>query len=670
MARISTHRLFLILGALILIFTLACGEEAAPTAVPTAASTPDAAANQALVQEAVAAALAASASQQGASGEDVQKMIEDAVAASVEATAPEGASPDEIEAMVQSAIEAATSSTGAQPTPAAMPEPAVPPVGMMEPTGHLFFSVAELGSPAFVLKNQDFQNNKFLGTTTHEMMFASDTQGIRIPRLVQQLEVDPSGLIYTFHLQQGVQFHKNWGEFTADDFLFNIDGLVQEGTVHGSSGDIQRIYLCEGCALTKLDDYTVQLQRPTPTFEIAWRSWQPDTGLSFNSKLQYDTLGEERANFEAVGTGSWDLVDFKSGEYRHMEAVQDHWRQTPQFAEMTWLDIAEESTRLANFIVGRLDTALFSAESVQAIRSDPPDDVKFMTLSDAFMIRIMPTGSQYFTDYEPRLAGEVGNSLGGDAGDCTPAYISCDRDESSDEWEKAKKVRLALQHSVDRQKLINNIAFGEGQPVYLLAWMGHEARMRQFGLDELEYEYDVDKAKQLLVEAGYPGGGFEVDMCLVVRPGLAAEAIQAGQAVAGMWAQIGVDTNQINLPHSAFRPTLVARTARCMYTRSDNPQVEPIRYWSTVFSAANPGYNQGLEHPTLQRIIAESQALLDDDERWAKQAEGTRWFFDNALDMPLYTKPQVFPLGPRLDEWGAMPRVVDWLNNWEYAQHR
>lgn len=158
--------------------------------------------------------------------------------------------------------------------------------------------------------------------------------------------------------------------------------------------------------------------------------------------------------------------------------------------------------------------------------------------------------------------------------------------------------------------------------------------------------------------------------CLVVRPGLAAEAIQAGQAVAGMWAQIGVETNQINLPHSAFHPTLLARTARCMYTRSDNPQVEPIRYWSTVFSAANPGYNQGLEHPTLQRIITEAQAILDDDERWAKQAEGARWFFDHALDMPLYTKPQIFPLGPRLDEWEVMPRVVDWLNNWEYANHR
>ena len=669
MARISTHRLFLILGALILIFTLACGEEAAPTAVPTAASTPDAAANQALVQEAVAAALAASASQQGASGEDVQKMIEDAVAASVQATAPEGASPDEIQAMVASAVQAATSSMATQPTPAAMPEPTAAPTGM-EPTGHLFFSVAELASPSFVLKNQDYQNNKFLGTTTHEMMFGSDGQGARIPRLVSDLEVDATGLIYTFHLQQGVQFHKNWGEFTADDFLFSVSGITEEGTVHGSSGDIRRIYLCEGCELTKLDRYTVQLTRPTPTFEIAWRSWHPDTGLSFNSKLQYDTLGEERANFEAVGTGPWDLVDFKTGENRHMEAVQDHWRQTPQFAEMTWLDIAEESTRLANFIVGRLDTALFSAESVQAIREDPPDDTKFMTLSDAFMIRIMPTGSQYFTDYQPRLDGEVGNSLGSDAGDCTPAYISCDRDESSEEWQQATKVRLALQHAIDRQKLINNIAFGEGQPVYLVTWMGHEARMRQFGLDKLVYEYDVDKAKQLLVEAGYPGGGFELDMCLVVRPGLAAEAIQAGQAVAGMWAQIGVETNQINLPHSAFHPTLLARTARCMYTRSDNPQVEPIRYWSTVFSAANPGYNQGLEHPTLQRIITEAQAILDDDERWAKQAEGARWFFDHALDMPLYTKPQIFPLGPRLDEWEVMPRVVDWLNNWEYAEHR
>ncbi len=671
MARASARRIYLVIAALILLLVVSCGEEATLAPAPTTAAVP--VDQDAIVQQAVQAAVAAAAASQAApDAASTQALVEQAVAAAVaQMPAAESGAPVDQDAIVQQAVQAAVAAaSAAQPTPAAMPEPATPPTAMMEPTGHLFFSVAELGSPAFVLKNQDFQNNKFLGTTTHEMMFGSDPQGARIPRLVRDLEVDATGLIYTFHLQQGVQFHKNWGEFTADDFLFNISGIVEQGTVHGSSGDIGRIYLCEGCELTKLDSHTVQLTRPTATFEIAWRSWHPETGLSFNSKLQYDTLGEEAANFEAVGTGPWDLVDFKSGENRHMEAVQNHWRQTPQFAEMTWLDIAEESTRLANFIVGRLDTALFSAESVQSIRNDAPEGVKFMTLNDAFMIRIMPTGSQYFTDYQPRLDGEVGNPLGGDAGDCTPAYISCNGDESSEEWEQAKKVRLALQHAIDRQKLINNIAFGEGQPVYLLAWMGHDARMRQFGLDQLEYEYDVDKAKQLLVEAGYPEGGFEVDMCLVVRPGLAAEAIQAGQAVAGMWAQIGVDTNQINLPHSAFRPTLVARTARCMYTRSDNPQVEPIRYWSTVFSAANPGYNQGLEHPTLQRIIAEAQALLDDDERWAKQAEGARWFFDNALDMPLYTKPQIFPLGPRLDEWEVMPRVVDWLNNWEYANHR
>ena len=671
MARTSVSRIYLVIAALILLLVVSCGEEATLAPAPTTAAVP--VDQDAIVQQAVQAAVeAAAASQDAPDAASTQALVEQAVAAAVaQMPATESGAPVDQDAIVQQAVQAAVAAaTAAQPTPAAMPEPATAPAAMMEPTGHLFFSVAELASPSFVLKNQDYQNNKFLGTTTHEMMFGSDGQGARIPRLVNDLEVDATGLIYTFHLQQGVQFHKNWGEFTADDFLFSVSGITEEGTVHGSSGDIRRIYLCEGCELTKLDRYTVQLTRPTPTFEIAWRSWHPDTGLSFNSKLQYDTLGEERANFEAVGTGPWDLVDFKSGENRHMEAVQDHWRQTPQFAEMTWLDIAEESTRLANFIVGRLDTALFSAESVQAIREDPPDDTKFMTLSDAFMIRIMPTGSQYFTDYQPRLDGEVGNSLGSDAGDCTPAYISCDRDESSEEWQQATKVRLALQHAIDRQKLINNIAFGEGQPVYLVTWMGHEARMRQFGLDKLVYEYDVDKAKQLLVEAGYPGGGFELDMCLVVRPGLAAEAIQAGQAVAGMWAQIGVETNQINLPHSAFHPTLLARTARCMYTRSDNPQVEPIRYWSTVFSANNPGYNQGLEHPTLQRIITEAQAILDDDERWAKQAEGARWFFDHALDMPLYTKPQIFPLGPRLDEWEVMPRVVDWLNNWEYANHR
>lgn len=671
-------KVFLIGSILALIIIVACGGTAPPPAAPAQVDT------AAIVQQAVEQALAnVPTPAPGVRPEDVPS-LED-IAAAVLKQVPAGATDEQIRSIAEKAaagavtkkeLDAAVAAAAKQAAEAAVAAaptavPAVEsPAAETKPTGTINFSIVELAAPNFVIKNQDFQNFYFLGTTTHEMMFASEVDGSRIPRLVKRMETDSSGLVTTFHLQEGVQFHKGYGEFTADDFLFSINGVIEEGSTHAASGDFRRNYKCDECTLEKVDRYTVKLTRPTPSYQLAWRSWQPDTGLSFNSKLQFDTIGEERANFEAVGTGPWDLVETKTGEFRRMEAVQDHWRKTPEFAEMIWFDISEESTRVANFLVGRLDTALFSAESIQAIRAEPPEGVKYMTLPNTALIRIMITGQQYMTDFAPRLSGEIGNPLGPDAGDCTPVFIACDRDVNSEEWQKALKVRLALNHAIDRQALVNNVAFGDGQPIYMTRWMGHEGRQKQFGLDKLKYEYDVEKAKKLLAEAGYPGGGFEVDMCLVQRPGLAAEAIAAGQAVAAMWAEIGVTANQAIIPHSKFRPTLVSRTARCFYARSDGVRIEPIQYWNAVFSARNPGYNQGLEHPEVQRLIDRANEELDDDTRWGTMAEIAKFFFDNSTDMPLYSKPLVFPMGKRIDPWPIMPRTVDWLNNWEFAKHR
>ena len=678
----------IVIGTILtLIIIVACGGTAPPTAAP-----PPPVDTAAIVQQAVEQALAAVPTPApGVRPEDIPSLddIAKAVLAQVpagataeqikqiaEQAASGGVTKDELAAAVAEAVVAAEKAAAKAAAAAVAAAPTAIPAAMSEepaeskPTGTISFSVTELAAPNFVLKNQDFQNFFFLAQTTHEMMFASKVDGSRIPRLVTSMETDSSGLVTIFKLQQGVQFHKGYGEFTADDFIFSINGIVEEGSVHGSAGDFRRNYTCDECTLEKIDRYTVKLTRPTPSFQLAWRSWQPDTGLTFNSKLQFDTIGEERANFEAVGTGPWDLVETKTGEFRRMEAVLDHWRKTPEFAEMIWYDIAEESTRVANFQVGRLDTGLFSAESIEAIRAEPPQGVKYMTLPNTALIRIMITGQQYMTDFAPRLSGEIGNPLGPDAGDCTPVFIACDRDVNSDEWQKAKNVRLALNFAIDRQALVNNIAFGEGQPVSMTRWLGHDGRHKQFGLDQLVYEYDVEKAKQLLVDAGYPGGGFEVDMCLVNRPGLSAESIAAGKAVAAMWAEIGVTAIQEVIPHSKFRPTLVARTARCFYARSDGVRIEPIQYWNAVFSVRNAGYNQGLEHPEVQRLIDRANTEFDDDTRWGTMAEIARFFFDNSTDMPLYSKPLVFPLGKRIDPWPIMPRTVDWLNNWEFAKHR
>ena len=53
------------------------------------------------------------------------------------------------------------------------------------------------------------------------------------------------------------------------------------------------------------------------------------------------------------------------------------------------------------------------------------------------------------------------------------AWVSCNRDVNSAEWARALKVRQVLAWSIDRQKMINSLAFGEGEPAYTFAFMGH-----------------------------------------------------------------------------------------------------------------------------------------------------------------------------------------------------
>ena len=290
------------------------------------------------------------------------------------------AAPDATATPAPAATQAPTATIAPAATPAATPAPAAPPTpAMMEQTGTFDFSVPEMGPPNFGLSIQDFQPQKTDNITTHEAMFATSPDGLTVPRLVTSWEADPAGLVYTFHLREGVPWHTNhgdWGNFDADDFIFSWREVATPGAPHPIAGGSRRTFTCDGCELTKIDSHTVQLTRPTPTIEITWHSRMPlSSSLSMHSKKHQDALGVEEANRQSVGTGPWILVDAKTGVSRRFEAVEEHWNKAPDFAEMVWHEIQEESTRLGNFLVGDIDTGSFTLESIQAIKDEGRDDI-------------------------------------------------------------------------------------------------------------------------------------------------------------------------------------------------------------------------------------------------------------------------------------------------------
>ena len=68
-----------------------------------------------------------------------------------------------------------------------------------------------------------------------------------------------------------------------------------------------------------------------------------------------------------VGTGPWELQDIQPTESMTFTAVRNHWRKTPEFAELVLLAIPEEATALANFQTNRIDTWSATPDSLPKV---------------------------------------------------------------------------------------------------------------------------------------------------------------------------------------------------------------------------------------------------------------------------------------------------------------
>jgi peptide/nickel transport system substrate-binding protein len=246
-------------------------------------------------------------------------------------------------------------------------------------------------------------------------------------------------------------------------------------------------------------------------------------------------------------------------------------------------------------------------------------------------------------------------------------WVSANPDVNSPEWEQARKVRLALVTAIDRQAIVDTILGGFG---HIRSPMGNYLGFEEY-LDGRDWpDPDPNRARELLAEAGYPDG-FSITLTPSIR-GAAAE-VEACEAVATMWADIGVDVNLQRIPYETLRPQLVSRNYQGATCHASSPILTPAYGYGSYLSD-NP-FNRGLEHPWLEEQMRLAMAEVNPDKREALEREIGAFIFDNALtDLALYTLDAVWPVGPRLDEteWGRNISINDIrnINGYEFIRPR
>ena len=551
----------------LLLVGLACGASEEPASAPVQAPAAPAAQQQEPAQQPAAAA-------QSQQDQSASQASGSAASSGGGATASSGSAQPE-----QPLV----------PTPTVAPqqarvEPEVAAAVDDAPYGILRVANKDLGPPQFLPKNMAVPQATYVSPVIFDALWRMSPERVLQNDLLEDWSLSEDGTTWRLQLKEGIPYHKGYGTADMHDLMWVVNQIMLEEARHPGKTNMRRIFQRDETetTITFIDDLTIEINTGTHrAFDFIWRFQQfgANNFIPLASQAYADEVGEEQATLEGIGTGPWQFVEFRTNERYISEAVPDHWHKTPYFQELHYFQIAEESTRIANFLAGELDTMQVSLGSIPNLID--AEGVKFMRFPGALELHMTLHG-QLYVDREG--IPERDNSL---------PWNSVSDDINSPEWQRARDVRKAMIISIDRESIVDNVLDGEGHannPYW--RWTGYE----QFFDEEMrntEVEYDVERARQLLADAGY-ADGFEVDMALTQRsyPGTP----KVGEAVCVMWEEINIRCKQHRMPMTAFRPHFVNRTWKGYNTHDNSPSDEPLNAYSHGISSKGL-IMRGMEHP-------------------------------------------------------------------------
>lgn len=459
------------------------------------------------------------------------------------------------------------------------------------------------------------------------------------PGLAKEFYMNDDGSQVTFILEEGVQFHDDWGEFTAADVEFTIQELIDR---EDSPATLSAYFRDKVESIETPDDYTVILNIKEGAEDFAFFDQIKHNfpRLPIASKAYVEEVGRDAASEHWIGTGPWRFVEFQQGNFARFEAVEDHWRQTPAFKELILVEVPEPATQVLQLESGDLDIINVSLDSLERI-----EGAGFNVFSS--------TGHPFWVFFGGMYVPERASF------DPSLPWVADPADEA--EWDRARTVRLAMNYAVDKDAVFEAFLGGRGErtavPAMLPSYPGYDASWESV-------PYDPDRAVELLEEAGYPDG-FPVTVRLYRLGG--REAIwEIGEAVGDYWSQIGLDVTLEPVDYSGVQSVDQRdRTLRSIGTYALY-RPEALGSW-TIFGTTTAGPNWLPEHPELDDLIGRGSATFDLDERLELTQEIAQWYIDEAATIPIGSNTINFAANPdKVGDWLIVPAMTNPAVNLEY----
>ena len=403
--------------------------------------------------------------------------------------------------------------------------------------------------------------------------------GVYEPLLAESYE-QVDDVTYRFHLKKGVKFH-NGEEMKAEDVVYSLQQAAISPQVKHASAAL------DPNGIEAEDDYTVLVRTTEPYAPIL--ACLSHSANSIVCKKAWEEQGEDFVR-NPIGTGPFKLVSWTSGESIVMERFDEYHGELAKSEKLVFRIMPEAASRVVELESGGVDV----------IGDVPVNDLARLKDNEDFVVYAKPGMRIY------------------------PIVLN----EQSELFSN-KILRQAMSYATNVDDIISVVWEGAATHVHTVM----PPSIAGYTENVMEYEYNVEKAKELMAEAGYPDGF----TCKMISSE-ASENVKISEILQAQWKEVGVDVQIEQMENAAWLTKQGNLDFDVTVSPTNNSVGDPDGNFTKMFHSSNigqAGNYAAYNSPEADALIMAARAESDPNKRNALYEELQQLLMEDAVWIPV-----------------------------------